>query len=322
MKYVSKELLKKIVCSIPNLPVEYEIELLKHRDSELAFYYVLSNYTNGSFIMTEWENIVLDNKELYWNYMFASIPGADVLAHGKVIIDSGDPKFNFLFLSKEGADKEAHIREIIKSKDLLYNYSCIRDYDWVNVKDHFLAMIGDSSESKMKFVNFFDDDYKMEVWNIVEPLILELKDLEFSYLVARDVKWADVKAHEGIVFESGNLEWIYKFARDVEKADRKRLAFPIIISKSPELNYLYARDVPNINIFPHEKVVLDSRSQEWNIEFAINVAGANIQAHKRALSDSYINVAEIIDQRLKEFKRTTSRKYSKKCYGRPYYFLS
>ena len=54
----------------------------------------------------------------------------------------------------------------------------------------------------MKFVNFFDDDYKMEVWNIVEPLILELKDLEFSYLVARDVKWADVKAHEGIVFEN------------------------------------------------------------------------------------------------------------------------
>ena len=53
---------------------------------------------------------------------------------------------------------------------------------------------------------------------------------------------------------------------------------------------------------PHEKVVLDSRSQEWNIEFAINVAGANIQAHKRALSDSYINVAEIIDQRLKEAK--------------------
>ena len=302
MKYVSKELLKKIVCSIPNLPVEYEIELLKHHDSELAFYYVLSNYTNGSFIMTEWENIVLKNKELYWNYMFATIPGADVKAHGKVIIDSGDPKFNFLFLSKEGADKEAHIREIIKSKDLLYNYSCIRDYDWVNVKDHFLAMIGDSSESKMKFVNFFDDDYKMEVWNIVEPLILELKDLEFSYLVARDVKWADVKAHEGIVFESGNLEWIYKFARDVEKADRKRLAFPIIISKSPEFNYLYARDVPNINIFPHEKVVLDSRSQEWNIEFAINVAGANIQAHKRALSDSYINVAEIIDQRLKEAK--------------------
>ena len=241
MKYVSKELLKKMVCSIPNLPVEYEIELLKHHDSELAFYYVLSNYTNGSFIMTEWENIVLKNKELYWNYMFATIPGADVKAHGKVIIDSGDPKFNFLFLSKEGADKEAHIREIIKSKDLLYNYSCIRDYDWVNVKDHFLAMIGDSSESKMKFVNFFDDDYKMEVWNIVEPLILELKDLEFSYLVARDVKWADVKAHEGIVFESGNLEWIYKFARDVEKADRKRLAFPIIISKSPEFNYLYAK---------------------------------------------------------------------------------
>ena len=299
---VSKELLKKIVCSIPNLPVEYEIELLKHHDSELAFYYVLSNYNNRSFIMKEWENIVLENKELYWNYMFATIPGADVKAHGKVIIDSGDPKFNFLFLSKEGADKEAHIREIIKSKDLLYNYSCIRDYDWVNVKDHFLAMIGDSSESKMKFVNFFDDDYKMEVWNIVEPLILELKDLEFSYLVARDVKWADVKAHEGIVFESGNLEWIYKFARDVEKADRKRLAFPIIISKNPEFNYLYARDVPNINIFPHEKVVLDSRSQEWNIEFAINVVGANKQAHIKALSDSYIDVAEIIDQRLKESK--------------------
>lgn len=302
MIMVQKELLKKIICSFSNLSVEYEIEILKHHDSELAFYYVLRNYNNRNFIITEWENIVLDNKDLYWNYLFASIPGADVKAHGKVIIDSGDPKFNFFYLSKEGADKEAHIREILKSKDLLYNYACIRDYDWVNVKDHFLAMIGDSIERKMEFVKFFNDGSKREVWDIIEPLILELKDLEFSYLVAKNINWADVRAHEGIVFESGNLEWIYKFARDIKEADRKRLAYPIILSKDPEWNYLYAKDVPNIDIFPHEKVVLDSKSPEWNIKFAINVPGANIKAHKKALSDSFINVSEIIDQGLKKSK--------------------
>lgn len=278
MIIVDKKTLLSAIChsSFTEFPVEYEIELLKLKDPELAYYYVL--FHSDSFVfaseMKSWENIVLNSKNSKWNYLFAlDIKGADIALHEKVILEN---------------------------KELEWNCQFIRNFKTANVKDHVLVMLGDSFYSKMNFVKFFGAEDKADVWSIVEPYVLEQNDSILSYLVAKEIKKANIKDHEDVVYDSGNLELIYKFSRDVIGANRRRLAFPIILSKDPELNYLFARDVSDIDIFPHEKVVLDSRNPEWNMKFVRDVKGANIRSHKKVLADMEDNLIELIDQKHEE----------------------
>ena len=150
--------------------------------------------------------IIANNADPYWNYIFARyVPGANIKAHAKTVIDSGNIEINYKF-SRDiiGTDKERHFKAILKQNN----------YD--------------------KFVNYMKKQH--ECFEYFEQEIMELDDPTLCYLIAKEIKGADIK----------------------------RCGFSVILSKSPELCYKFARDIPGINIFSYEKVVLDSRSIEWN----------------------------------------------------------
>lgn len=64
----------------------------------------------------------------------------------------------------------------------------------------------------------------------------------WNYKFAKEVKGADVKAHEKAIIESKNLEWNYNFAKDVKGADVKAHGNVVIESKNLEWNYNFLDD--------------------------------------------------------------------------------
>ena len=85
----------------------------------------------------------------------------------------------------------------------------------------------------------------------------------------------------------------YLIAKDIKGADIKRCGFSVILSKNPELCYKFARDIYGVDIFPYEKVVLDSRDIKWNYLFAKDIKNSNIQAHIKRIGSVFdINLIE------------------------------
>ena len=101
-----------------------------------------------------------------------------------------------------------------------------------------------------------------------ERIVLESKNPKINYLFARNVKGADIKAHEQVVLESKDA-WInYLFADDIKGADIKSHEQVILENKNPEYNYRFAAYVEGANIKAHEQVVLESKDAKYSYEFA------------------------------------------------------
>ena len=59
------------------------------------------------------EKVILDSKDLKWNYMFAkNVQGADIKTLGQIVLNSKDLIWNSRFAKIDGADFEAHQKVI------------------------------------------------------------------------------------------------------------------------------------------------------------------------------------------------------------------
>lgn len=60
--------------------------------------------------------VIIDSKNVWYNFLFAQLDGADVRAHGEVVMEYGTSYDNNSFCCYvKGADKEKH-REVIRMK--------------------------------------------------------------------------------------------------------------------------------------------------------------------------------------------------------------
>ena len=230
---------------------------------------------------------VIKSKSPYWNYMFArNIPGTNVSEHEKIVKASRNFKYIFKFAREvHGADVRGLGRIIAVYGDSYWNYIFARYVSGANIKDHANAVIslgnmeinykfsrdlqGADKERFFKsilkhnnyeeFVNYMKKQH--ECFEYFEQEIMELDDPTLCYLIAKDIKGADIK----------------------------RCGFSVILSKNPELCYKFARDIHGVDIFPYEKVVLDSRDIKWNYLFAKDIKNANIQAHIKRIGSVFDN---------------------------------
>lgn len=100
---------------------------------------------------------------------------------------------------------------------------------------------------------------------------------------AKEVKDADVLAHEQAVISSGNLKCIFQFADTVKGANILELGAAIIASGDSYWNYKYAKDIPGADIQEHGKVVIKSGNLELIYCFAQNVNGVDFKKYGDAI---------------------------------------
>ena len=137
------------------------------------------------------------------------------------------------------------------------NYKFSRDLQGADKERFFKSILKHNNYEE--FVNYMKKQH--ECFEYFEQEIMELDDPTLCYLIAKDIKGADIK----------------------------RCGFSVILSKNPELCYKFARDIHGIDIFPYEKVVLDSRDIKWNYLFAKDIKNANIQAHIKRIGSVFDN---------------------------------
>lgn len=116
--------------------------------------------------------------------------------------------------------------------------------------------------SKLNYIEI-DKQTKKEI----EASILGLNDPEISYVFAKVVRYADIKAHAKIVIESKDPKYNYYFAKDIKGANIKEHAKVVIESKNPEWNYCFAKDIKGANVKAHQRVVLESENLDYIVKF-------------------------------------------------------
>lgn len=137
-------------------------------DPQLNVWFV--TYVKGANFKAH-EQVVIDSKNLEFNYDFAKEKGADVKAHGRVVIESKDPQWNYNFAKYvEGADVRAHEKVVIDSKDPCYN--C-----------------------------WFASDVKGADVEALEKVVIDSKDLFWNAEFLRLVEGADIEAHKKLFDE-------------------------------------------------------------------------------------------------------------------------
>ena len=73
----------------------------------------------------------------------------------------------------------------------------------------------------------------------------------------------NVKENEQIVLQSKNLHWSYHFAKNIKGANIKAHEQIILEFKKPSCCCWFARDVFGANIEEHFKVIINSRDKYW-----------------------------------------------------------
>ena len=121
---------------------------------------------------------------------------------------------------------------------------------------------------------------------LFEEKILKVKNPELSWLFAKNIKGANVKAHGQIILDSKDPELNYYYARDVVGADIKAQEQIVLESNNPKVSYYFARDVKGADIKAHGQVVLNSKDPEMNYGFVHDVKGADIFAHRDIVINS------------------------------------
>lgn len=135
---------------------------------------------------------------------------------------------------------------------------------------------------KLRQFGYSDEDIIKEF----ESKILKLNSLALSFFFAKNVKGADIQAHEKVIIASKDLERNYMFAKDVKGADVRAHGKVILESQDLNYNYQFAKDVLGADIKAHERVILDSGDLDYNYRFARDVDGADIELHENIIKKS------------------------------------
>lgn len=215
-------------------------------------------------------------------YTFAcNIPKANIKRLGQAIIESNDAYDNYIFAKDiPGADIKAHI-------EVLKKHNCL---------DKIKELEEKLNSQKPKKTNQEATEEAKQGINVKEneQIILAFNNAEYSYLFARDVKGADVKAHEKVILDSTNtfdLFHAYIFARDIKGANIKALEEKILSSFSTHSDYAqvcfsFAKDIKNANIKALEENILKTGNAQWSGMFAYYIPGANIKEHEKLVLKS------------------------------------
>lgn len=135
------------------------------------------------------EQLIFDADDPSLSCHFATVPGADVFAHSKIILKHNSPFYSLLFAKDyPRIDKDKHEKVILDSKNPFYSYKYCKHVRGANIKKH-------------------------------EKIYAELKNDIFSYLFAKDIKGANIKMHEQIVLEHGDVEQCMLFAQEIPEAN-------------------------------------------------------------------------------------------------------
>lgn len=160
---------------------------------------------------------IMEFKEKYGDYN-------TVKKFDERVIKLSIPRLSYLFLKNvEGCNKKAHTKIIISSNESKLIYET----------------------AKIKGVNTSE----------LAKAILTLKNPEWNYYYARDIKDAIVKDHEVVVFNSSDNLLKYYFARDVKDADKRKFGRAVVESGDPSMNFFYAKDIQDGLLQEHMEVV-------------------------------------------------------------------
>jgi len=113
-----------IVCNIDWFNFDKMIEIIINSKNENVCYDVLVNLSNiDKKKRRKLVDIIIDsgNEEINYNIAKLNLKFINMMEHGKVVIDSKNVWYNFLFAQLEGADVRAHGEVIIESRDTYYN---------------------------------------------------------------------------------------------------------------------------------------------------------------------------------------------------------
>ena len=107
-------------CDMDKL-LELEEDVINRNISELSYWYA---YKVDGVDIDKHENIVIDSRDLIWNYLFVrDVRQASIKGHEDVIVNSGDAYYNYLFAKDiKGADVKKLGEVVFLSKDPEYNY--------------------------------------------------------------------------------------------------------------------------------------------------------------------------------------------------------
>lgn len=143
------------------------------------------------------------------------------------VIKLGIPKLSFLFMKNiEGSNKKAHTKIILTSNDLklLYNTALIKGVNTVEISKK----------------------------------IIDSKNVYYNYLFAKDIKEANVEAHENVIIENDKGLFKYYFAKDVFGSNKRRLG-ESILKNDPNINFHFAKDINDGLYLEHLEVVKQNK---------------------------------------------------------------
>lgn len=115
------------------------------------------------------ENVVIESRDLHYNFEFAKLPGADIKRHEEVVIESRDPFYNVKFAKLPGADIRKHEDAVIESGNSLWCSVFAREVPGADIKrlNDAIVQIEEAektSRSQEKFNSSDCENPKQLVW--------------------------------------------------------------------------------------------------------------------------------------------------------------
>ena len=122
-----------------------------------------------------------------------------------------------------------------------------------------------------------------------EQNILDSAIPYLSYVFARNIKGANIKAHGQAIIDSGDLLTNFLYPRDIEGADVKAHEQVILDNGSISDWYRFAKYVKGANIQLFEQKILDSGNLVFMVAFARDIEGANVTYIVKKISEHIDN---------------------------------
>ena len=124
--------------------------------------------------------------------------------------------------------------------------------------------------------------------NVLTDEVIKIKNLEYIYLLAREVKGTPIDKLADAVIETGNLEYIYSFALSVYNAPIDKLVDAIIELKNPKYICSFAKNVCAAPIDKLADAVIETGNLKNIYSFALSVYNAPIDK----LTDAVIAIKD------------------------------
>lgn len=198
--------------------------------------YAFAYWVNGADIKLH-EDVLLNKattKTLYNSFFARDIKGADIKAHENLVLNGNDMLASLIFARDvKGADIKAHEKKLFEAdngKSVEFIIKKMIEFNRINniyearkkdVEEFFVDEIESIAKQLDKHMN-------SKELNLMTKYIQQIicKDHDFSkalysYYFAKEVKGANIKAHEQNILKLNDPYASYLFAKDIASADLK-----------------------------------------------------------------------------------------------------